>query len=104
MKKLMLIRRGSCKRCGVCEDKAVSQPDKWDEMTPTDDPDVRLANGKPFNRVCKDFSMDKEGLACCAVYEDRPEVCRTFPKHPNDLKLLPGCGYYFTLEWRDEDG
>ena len=100
MRVLKIVKRGSCKRCGVCEDKSVSQPDKWKVMAPTDDPDVRLANGKPFNRVCKSFSMEG-GLACCAVYEKRPEVCRTFPKHPDDLKMLPDCGYYFTLEWRD---
>lgn len=110
MLKLFIVRRGSCKRCGRCCDKSLSQPKYWHhDMKPTDDPDVRIAiekaTGKPFmvRRVCVSLEHGEDGKAGCAIYDKRKEICRDFPRGPWDIKLLPGCGYYFTLEWR-EDG
>ena len=103
MKKLLIVRHGSCKRCGQCCDKSLSQPDRWAEMRETADPDVRIAkvNGRivKMPRVCG--SLTEEG---CAVYEHRAPICRNFPAHPNDLKMIGNCGYHFTLEWREVDG
>lgn len=35
------------------------------------------------------------GIPTCSVYDDRPEICRTFPVHPRDITAMPECGYSF---------
>jgi len=61
-----LIRRGRCKRCGVC------------------------CGGCPHLIPA---TADKP--ASCAIYENRPHECKSFPVHPNIDGERPLCGYYF---------
>lgn len=37
----------------------------------------------------------KHGMAHCAIYENRPEICRTFPNHPLSVELIPECTFRF---------
>lgn len=37
----------------------------------------------------------QHGMPTCSVYEDRPEICKTFPVHPRDIAAMPECGFSF---------
>ena len=108
MKKLFIIKNGSCRRCGQCCDKSKAQPMYWVLMKETDDPDVRIINStkgpKECPRLCDSLILDEERCAKCTIYDTRPPICRDFPRHPKDLMEIDNCGYYFTIEWRDDDG
>lgn len=128
MKKMVIIRNGSCRRCGQCCDKSKAQPMMWAIAEETEDPEYRMFStnkGKRRQpRVCDrlgwektiaipDYSendefgnpslemVDRPAKARCAIYKTRPSVCRDFPTHPKDLMEIDNCGYYFTIEWRD---
>jgi Fe-S-cluster containining protein len=36
----------------------------------------------------------------CAIYENRPDICKTHPQIPSQLIALPTCSYYFENEER----
>ena len=114
MKKMVIIKNGSCRRCGQCCDKSKAQPMYWVLMKETDNPDVRIINStkgpKECPRVCDSLAKDTLHTATgedptfnCHIYETRPPICRDFPRHPKDLMEIDNCGYYFTIEWRDVD-
>jgi Fe-S-cluster containining protein len=72
----MLIKKGQCKRCGKCCDWGL---DGW-----------------PCKHLIPYKLKSGNILYICAIYPNRPEVCKEFPKEPGDL--LPGCGFYFEEE------
>jgi len=81
------VRVGKCRRCGACE--------RVDNLP------VRLRIYELFSYgwvahagPCPHFYWDN-GLATCAIYHNRPWMCREFPRDPIDLVALPGCGYSF---------
>ncbi len=41
--------------------------------------------------VCRYFTRSPDGKGSCDIYEDRPEICRDYPK--GKVRLRPGCGY-----------
>ena len=41
--------------------------------------------------VCKHLLRDKKGKASCAIYENRPQICRDYPM--KNSKLHNECGY-----------
>lgn len=73
---LRYVLKGSCNRCGKC-------------CEVEDD-------GLP----CEHLSYDEEGLAVCAIYEDRWPRCHNFPAAPPIM--IDECSYYFLDTW-DED-
>lgn len=36
----------------------------------------------------------------CTIWDERPDLCRTWPATPGDLDFAPGCSYSFV----DDDG
>lgn len=85
-------RVGSCNRfCGRCCSITL-----WEQHP---DYDARL---KPlFDQLGKNdrgecLNLDwVNGVAVCSIYENRPEICRTFPNHPLSVELIPECTYQF---------
>lgn len=37
----------------------------------------------------------RNGQAVCAIYDERPEICRVFPNHPLSIEILPECTFQF---------
>lgn len=99
--KLLLVRVGNCRRCGRCCDKSLAQPDIWEKMMRSNKPDVRIYEGKAFSRVCPSLERQEDGTTRCRCYKTRPPICREFPRKPDDLKMIPECGFKFV--WRKDD-
>ena len=113
MKKMVIVRNGSCRRCGQCCDKSKAQPMMWALAKETEDPDYRTFStnkGKRRQpRICDGLAYqpiwDEEDHICfCKIYDTRPPICQGFPANPKDLMEIDNCGYYFTIEWREVDG
>lgn len=98
-----LERVGECLRCGACcLDKEVMQPALWESFTETDYPDIRLQlmRGGDYvavHRVCSACVVDSDGKAGCAIYPNRPVICRAWPRNRLDLAKTPDCGYRFIM-------
>ena len=60
-------RKGKCKRCGKCCQKA----------------------------NCKFLEFDDRGKACCPIHKYRPLQCRKYPRSKKELFTHPVCGYKF---------
>lgn len=88
MSSSVFIRLGECNRCGKCCDPATMAK----RMT------VYRALGVPVllnpRYPCPHFSY-VDGWGRCAIYDRRPQMCRDFPRIPEDVLGLPECGYWF---------
>ncbi len=82
-----LERRGTCRRCGLCCIKSRAQPHVWDDRD--------NIPGPPREDRCPALIDEPDGTTSCATYEDRPTICREFPRTRWDLRNIEGCGYYF---------
>ena len=89
----MWIRLGQCNKCGRCCDPAT-----WPKRAA-----IYRALGIPFmlnpQFPCPYF-MDFGSKGFCAIYEQRPQMCRDFPLQPADILGLPECGYRFEARQR----
>ena len=97
----MLKRVGECQRCGHCckgvflnfgmghaanekEREAAQDFLRWasfhEDVTVKwiDEDTAEVA----YNSPCRHLIFVEDGKAGCAVYEDRPEICRNFPEGP----------------------
>jgi Fe-S-cluster containining protein len=96
--KYQIYRRGECKRCGRCCDKSLSQRKYWEAAQRTDDPNVRTfitTDGGRYTgpRICNSLGRNTH----CAIYNDRPPICKVFPRGPEDLVHIKDCGYWFEV-------
>ena len=75
--KLFYVRKGECNRCGQCcyylDKEGIRQP-------------------------CKYLSYNKDGLANCAIYETRPQICRECPLKPDITNKFFKCSYTFEIK------
>lgn len=77
-------RTGKCKQCGMCCSPFTLFGILQD----------------PMIGHCKFLrSKTKKGKTTyrCIDYANRPKWCREFPRHPEDIKYLPNCGYKFEV-------
>ncbi len=114
--KLVLYRRtGECNRCGECCSKFAysclrgvspkeAENGKYADLTKCegwvvedwDDPNQWQWWGPftiiPREKLCKGFDPLTK---LCPIYdqEDRPDICRKFPLHPEDMEGLSNCGF-----------
>ena len=97
-KQIDWIRRGECKRCGICcqGDKISPQPGQENEYV--------QEFVKIIGSDCPHLEGDLAGRAGCAIYPNRYSECQVFPSRPEDLDLINGtCGFYF-IKRGDESG
>jgi Fe-S-cluster containining protein len=74
----------TCDRCGACcsylvlpaVSLEVLPPDirRWLEMHGT-----AHAHGLAIDAPCRHLVRTADGMATCAIYQERPELCRTWP-------------------------
>ena len=83
------VRLGRCRRCGGCCDPA-TMPARLEAYRQGG----ALAVITQHPDGCRQFRREN-GRATCAIYEQRPKMCRLFPIHPMDIAALPTCGYRF---------
>lgn len=89
------IRQGECRRwCGTqcCSLAGYTGTPEYEQIKAE-------FNKPPFfglneHGECKKL-VYKHGMPTCSVYEDRPDICKTFPLHPRDIAGLPSCGFSF---------
>ena len=68
------IRIGECRNCGECCRR------------------LDGINNKPT--MCPAYLPDGVGTHC-AIYQNRPQVCRVSPRTPRDILCVPDCGFQF---------
>lgn len=89
----MLVRVGSCKRCGrCCQGKTLTGSLSGRDVEIL----VKMLGAEGFEQLkkgkCKSLHF-KRRKAVCKIYKDRPWFCQAFPAQPNDL--VDGCGFSF---------
>ena len=95
MKELAVVyeRVGSCNRfCGRCCNLA-----HWRSHPLYESHAKAVLEAAPFigeneHGECLHLKWE-QGKATCLIYEDRPEVCRSFPNHPLSIVTIPECSY-----------
>jgi len=80
------VRRGECNRCGDCCKPRFFISEEAREFY--------LQNGLPENGQCQ-FLAFIDGVWTCTIHAERPDHCRRFPWHPDQLSTLPRCSYTF---------
>ena len=83
-----LLRVGECNQCGSCCDPATI-PERLEVYARAGFAALLPTNGEP----CPHFRY-RGGKGVCGIYPQRPDVCRIFPRIPEDIEALP-CGYRF---------
>lgn len=105
-------RKGDCNNCGwCCQFEAVNQCTaaaevKGANLDPSDLAFYQLRggrspdNGKTVRYLVHAFAPcaahDVEGETC-KIYENRPNICRTFPSNPDQIEGTP-CSHWFEAE------
>ena len=104
---------GTCSQCGICCERIrLVEPDpvtgeEIDAAGSTTPAVVEIrrhlvvayhrADGIPIWRCTQQRWYD--GRGSCAIYDDRPQICRDFPL-ANEGDLPPGCSYRFVRRER----
>ncbi|MDH7507934.1 MAG: YkgJ family cysteine cluster protein [Methanomassiliicoccales archaeon] len=86
------IRKGICNRCGDCCKPRFEIDEEARKFY--------AENGLPENGQCQFLALIG-GEWTCTIYSRRPPFCAAFPWHPDQLKGLPRCSYYFVIEDQD---
>jgi len=76
------MRYGTCSRCGKC----------CSPLT------LFGKSNNPRESPCRYLiwvNCDGEYLYGCMVYNARPQFCKDYPYHPDDIKYIPECTYRF---------
>ncbi len=95
------IRTGSCRRCGQCcrMDVHGDEYRKMELKTFDARLEKAIADGHtepyPLDPACANLHQLRDGTFVCKIYPDRPMGCRTWPTHPNQLRLVKGCAFQF---------
>lgn len=79
-------RQGDCNRCGDCCKPRFHVDEEASEW-------YRL-NGLPENGQCQYLALI-DGQWTCTIHTGRSDHCRAFPWHPDNLKGLGKCSYWF---------
>jgi hypothetical protein len=79
-------RRGDCNRCGDCCKPRFNVDEDASEWY--------RSNGLPENGQCQYLAFI-DGEWTCTTYTGRSEHCRAFPWHPDNLKGLGKCSFWF---------
>ena len=95
----------NCSRCGNCccevfllVDKAYTEDGldhlEWAKyhglkIAYRDDPQGRRLWGVELESPCKHLIKTSDGKTSCAIYENRPQLCRNY----NGSEEFPECGY-----------
>lgn len=113
---------GSCKRCGCCCEEIYflnwtpadfrRSYEEWRNSTGRGVDDIYLLypmlrpvekTARGWKYRCIHLERDSKGRASCAIWPNRPRVCRGYPWYGKppvpDKTLAPGCGYTCGLEW-----
>jgi Fe-S-cluster containining protein len=53
---------------------------------------MRHRKDNTYKTICRFFDQEKR---CCGIYEDRPDLCRTWPSDNH-------CGFYDFMKWERE--
>lgn len=85
---MVIVRLGTCKRCGKCCDPA-TLPARIEAYRRQG---INFIMQHP--QGCTHFRYE-DGKGVCAIYERRPLMCSVFPRIPADIDALPTCGYSF---------
>jgi hypothetical protein len=57
--------------------------------------------GRDWNDTCCYLGPEEEGKRKCLIHDKkgagipRKPKCEVFPRNPDDIRFLPGCGYRF---------
>ena len=79
------MRTGECKMCGkCCEIPTKERLEAYGDVKP----ETQFLDGCPHL---------KDGR--CDDYDNRPRMCRDFPRSLLDITALPECGYKFKEEY-----
>lgn len=89
------IRKGDCRRfCGTqcCSIHGYEGTPEFEQIKAEfEKPPFFGLNEKG---ECKKL-VYRHGMPSCSVYDDRPDICKTFPLHPRDIAGIPECGFTF---------
>lgn len=91
------VRVGECNRfCGRCCNLAYWQQHPLYETV------RHVLEAPPFlgmkeNGDCPNLAWE-HGMARCAIYATRPEICRVFPLHPVSIETIPQCTFQFRAQ------
>ncbi len=81
-----LVRKGECNRCGECCKPRFYVSEEAKEFY--------RKNGLPDNGQCQFLALI-DGVWTYTIHHERPDHCRRFPLHPDQLEGLDNCSYYF---------
>lgn len=107
----MFTRKGDCNNCGwCCQFEAVHRCSGVAQDGGHVDPDTRKfyelrggqisADGRTIRYLMHAYvpcSAHDQERSTCSVYDDRPQICRDFPKTPDQIEGSP-CSYWFESE------
>ena len=82
------LRKGYCNLCGECCKPNFPITEEAREFYKD--------NGLPDDGQCQ-YMHFVGGKGLCTMHLDRPDHCRRFPWHPDQLKGRPNCSYYFEI-------
>lgn len=115
-KQVRYERKGSCNMCGACcqgKFMVAEHTTSKDEMDSCQPPEIeddwsdwegwsaywdgemwqwwKVTKLGPETHMCPGFINGK-----CRCHETKPDICKTWPWHPNDILAFPECGYSFS--------
>lgn len=106
-------RHGECNQCGECCKAKITFKGKrcggdgtdeigaWSEIN--DENENRLFF-KPFKFELDEYTCPKYKNYKCSIYDNREEICITWPLSPRDVIMMPSCSYWFDEidQWKIE--